>query len=72
MITTMANATRLDPDLATEVVPGALAELNQPVTLVSEPLTGSVGQLGVLTLAFVGRRPSPPSQSSGSSRPWPG
>ncbi len=49
----MAAATRLDPDLATEVVPGALAELNQPVTIVSEPLTGSVGQLGVLTLAFV-------------------
>jgi GAF domain-containing protein/anti-sigma regulatory factor (Ser/Thr protein kinase) len=53
VITTMAADTRLDPDLASEVVPGALAELNQSVTIVSEPLTGSVGQLGVLTLAFV-------------------
>jgi GAF domain-containing protein len=53
VITTLAASDDLDAELISEVVPGALAELNQPVTVVSEPLTGSVGHLGVLTLAFV-------------------
>ena len=44
---------RLHENLETEVVPRVLRELAQPVTIVSEPLIGSVGPLGVLSLAFV-------------------
>jgi GAF domain-containing protein/anti-sigma regulatory factor (Ser/Thr protein kinase) len=40
-------------DVAAEVVPRVLHELPKPVTIVSEPLVGSVGTLGVLSLAFV-------------------
>ena len=40
-------------ELAAEVVPRVLEELGEPVTIVSEPLVGSVGPLGVLSLAFV-------------------
>ncbi len=40
-------------DVAAEVVPRVLHELPKPVTIVSEPLVGSVGPLGVLSLAFV-------------------
>ncbi len=42
-------------ELAVEVVPRVLRELSQPVTVVTEPLIGSVGPLGVLSLAFVGQ-----------------
>jgi GAF domain-containing protein/anti-sigma regulatory factor (Ser/Thr protein kinase) len=40
-------------DLAAEIVPRVLHELTKPVTIVSEPLIGSGGALGVLSLAFV-------------------
>ena len=43
----------LGPELAAEVVPRVLEELGEPVTVVSEPLVGSVGPLGVLSLAFL-------------------
>ncbi len=38
-----------------ELVPGVLEEAAGPVTIVSEPLVGSVGSLGVLSLALVDR-----------------
>jgi GAF domain-containing protein/anti-sigma regulatory factor (Ser/Thr protein kinase) len=38
-----------------ELVPRVLAELADPVIVVSEPLVGTMGTLGVLTLAFVSR-----------------
>ncbi len=44
--------------LETEVVARVLHELPKPVTIVSEPLIGSVGPLGVLSLAFV-EQPEP-------------
>ncbi len=48
-------------DVAAEVVPRVLDELAQPVTIVTEPLVGSVGPLGVLSLAFVAQpEPSEP------------
>jgi GAF domain-containing protein/anti-sigma regulatory factor (Ser/Thr protein kinase) len=40
-------------ELNAEVVPRVLEELGKPVNIVSEPLVGSMGPLGVLTLAFV-------------------
>ena len=44
-----------------EVVPRVLEELAEPVTIVTEPLVGSIGPLGVLSLAFVGQpEPSEP------------
>jgi GAF domain-containing protein/anti-sigma regulatory factor (Ser/Thr protein kinase) len=43
---------RLRENLETEVVASVLHELPEPVTIVSEPLIGSVGPLGVLSLAF--------------------
>ena len=42
-------------DLVEEVVEHAVTDLGQAVTVVSEPLVGSVGPLGVLSLAFAGR-----------------
>ena len=42
-----------DNKVAAEIVPRVLDELSQPVTIVTEPLVGSVGPLGVLSLAFV-------------------
>ena len=57
----MAAAAHLDGDVSPEIVPAVMAELGHPVTIVTEPLMGSVGSLGVLTLAFVGRpEPSEP------------
>jgi GAF domain-containing protein/anti-sigma regulatory factor (Ser/Thr protein kinase) len=48
-------------EVAAELVPRVLHELAQPVTIVTEPLVGSVGPLGVLSLAFVARpEPSEP------------
>jgi GAF domain-containing protein/anti-sigma regulatory factor (Ser/Thr protein kinase) len=47
------SAEALGSELAAEVVPRVLAEMAEPVTIVSEPLVGSVGPLGVLSLAFV-------------------
>jgi GAF domain-containing protein len=40
------------PAVAAELVPTVLAELTEPATIVSEPLVGSLGPLGVLSLAF--------------------
>jgi GAF domain-containing protein len=61
VITTLVAPANAESDLSPEMVPGAMAELGEPVTLVSENLKGSVGSLGVLTLAFVGRpEPSEP------------
>ena len=47
------SAATLGVELAAEVVPRVLEELGEPVTIVSEPLVGSVGPLGVLSLAFL-------------------
>ncbi len=52
-----------EPNAATtaELVPRVLHELPKPVTVVSEPLVGSVGPLGVLSLAFAAHpEPSEP------------
>ncbi len=43
-------------DLADEVVAHAISDLGQAVIVVTEPLVGNTGPLGVLSLAFVGRR----------------
>ncbi len=42
-----------DEDLAAELVPRATRKTADPVTVVTEPLVGSGGPLGVLSLAFV-------------------
>ena len=48
-------------DVTFEIVARVLRELPKPVTIVSEPLIGSVGPLGVLSLAFVAQlEPSEP------------
>jgi hypothetical protein len=39
--------------MSPEVVPQAMVELGEPVTIVTEALVGSAGPLGVLALAFV-------------------
>jgi GAF domain-containing protein/anti-sigma regulatory factor (Ser/Thr protein kinase) len=53
VVGTIESPEDLDGALAAEVVPRVLAEMAEPVTIVSEPLVGSVGPLGVLSLAFV-------------------
>jgi GAF domain-containing protein/anti-sigma regulatory factor (Ser/Thr protein kinase) len=53
VVGTIESAEKLGSELAAEVVPRVLEELAEPVTIVSEPLVGSVGPLGVLSLAFV-------------------
>jgi GAF domain-containing protein/anti-sigma regulatory factor (Ser/Thr protein kinase) len=53
VVGTIESAETLGSELASEVVPRVLAEMAEPVTIVSEPLVGSVGPLGVLSLAFV-------------------
>ncbi|HEY1828710.1 MAG TPA: SpoIIE family protein phosphatase [Acidimicrobiales bacterium] len=52
-ITTLGVGEALGDDVITEVVARAVNELSEPVTIVTEPLIGSVGPLGVLSLAFV-------------------
>ncbi len=48
-------------DMSAEVAPSVLRDLALPVTVVTEPLVGSVGPLGVLSLAFVAQaEPSEP------------
>jgi GAF domain-containing protein/anti-sigma regulatory factor (Ser/Thr protein kinase) len=42
-----------DEDVVAEVVPRVLEQLGDPVKIVSEPLVGNMGPLGVLSLAFV-------------------
>jgi GAF domain-containing protein len=53
VITKLGAAEAVDDDLSYEVVPRVVSDLDQPVTLVTEPLMGSVGPLGVLVLAFM-------------------
>lgn len=53
VVGTVESAENVSSELAAEVVPRVLAEIAEPVTVVSEPLVGSMGPLGVLTLAFV-------------------
>jgi GAF domain-containing protein len=52
-VTTLGATEELNAEVAFELVARVLAELNEPVTIVSEPLLGSVGPLGTLTFAFV-------------------
>jgi GAF domain-containing protein/anti-sigma regulatory factor (Ser/Thr protein kinase) len=48
-------------DIAPELVTRVVHDLAEPVTIVTEPLVGSMGPLGVLSLAFVDRpEPSEP------------
>jgi GAF domain-containing protein/anti-sigma regulatory factor (Ser/Thr protein kinase) len=55
VVKTISEGDPVGPDLEAELMPQVLAELDRPVTVVSEPLVGSVGTLGVLSLAFVGQ-----------------
>jgi GAF domain-containing protein/anti-sigma regulatory factor (Ser/Thr protein kinase) len=60
-VITLGAVADLPQDIAVEVVPRLLEELADPVTIVTEPLIGSIGPLGVLSLAFVGQpEPSEP------------
>jgi GAF domain-containing protein/anti-sigma regulatory factor (Ser/Thr protein kinase) len=52
-ITTLGVAEAPGDEVAAEVVAHAVADVGEPVTIVTEPLIGSVGPLGVLSLAFV-------------------
>jgi GAF domain-containing protein/anti-sigma regulatory factor (Ser/Thr protein kinase) len=54
-ITTLGAGESIGDELALEIVPRVVDELGESVTLVTEPLIGSVGSLGVLTLAFASR-----------------
>jgi GAF domain-containing protein/anti-sigma regulatory factor (Ser/Thr protein kinase) len=57
----IADDREVRENLETEIVARVLHEFPKPVTIVSEPLIGSVGPLGVLSLAFVGQpEPSEP------------
>jgi serine phosphatase RsbU (regulator of sigma subunit)/anti-sigma regulatory factor (Ser/Thr protein kinase) len=61
MITTLGISTDVDADMTPEIVPQVMVEIGEPVTIVTEALTGTAGTLGVLTLAFVARpEPSEP------------
>ncbi len=60
-VITLGAVADLPQDIAVEVVPRLLEGLADPVTIVTEPLIGSIGPLGVLSLAFVGQpEPSEP------------
>ena len=52
-IATLEADEGIGDDLVAEIVPRVLHELPKPVTIVSEPLVGIGGPLGVLSLAFV-------------------
>ena len=70
-----ASTRRPAIDIAPEIVPRVLHELAEPVTIVTEPLIGSVGPLGVLSLAFVAEpraeraRPPLPLDAGRAHRP---
>jgi len=53
VVTTIDAEGKTPDDVAAEIAPRALSTLGEPVTIVTEPLIGSVGPLGVLSLAFV-------------------
>ena len=55
VITGIADDDAVGADVADELVLRILRELPKPVTIVSEPLIGSVGPIGVLSLAFTGQ-----------------
>ena len=55
VVTTIGADGKAADDIAAELAPRALSALGEPVTIVTEPLIGSVGPLGVLSLAFVAR-----------------
>jgi serine phosphatase RsbU (regulator of sigma subunit)/transcriptional regulator with GAF, ATPase, and Fis domain/anti-sigma regulatory factor (Ser/Thr protein kinase) len=60
IVTTLAATVDGDGE-SPEMELRAMVELGQPVTIVAEPLMGSAGPLGVLSLAFVARpEPSEP------------
>jgi GAF domain-containing protein/anti-sigma regulatory factor (Ser/Thr protein kinase) len=61
VVASIADHQEIREDLETEIVARVMHELPTPVTIVSEPLIGSVGPLGVLSLAFVAQpEPSEP------------
>ena len=61
MVATIGSDGEAGEDIAAEIAPRALHDLAAPVTVVTEPLVGSVGPLGVLSLAFVAQsEPSAP------------
>jgi GAF domain-containing protein/anti-sigma regulatory factor (Ser/Thr protein kinase) len=53
--TVVSSVNEGDEDALSELTAHVLADIADPVTVVSEPLVGSGGPLGVLTLAFVAR-----------------
>jgi GAF domain-containing protein len=53
IVTTLGAPADIDAPMSPEVVPQAMVELSEPVTIVTEALVGSAGPLGVLALAFV-------------------
>jgi GAF domain-containing protein len=55
VVTTLGATEEPGADMVSEIAAGVLVDLNEPITVVTEPLAGSVGSLGVLALAFVGR-----------------
>ena len=61
MVTIEGEGDEPSEEVAAEIVPRVLHELSRPVTIVTEPLVGSVGPLGVLSLAFMAQpEPSEP------------
>ncbi|HLN05501.1 MAG TPA: SpoIIE family protein phosphatase, partial [Acidimicrobiales bacterium] len=61
MVTIDGEGDEPSEEVAAEIVPRVLHELSRPVTIVTEPLVGSVGPLGVLSLAFMAQpEPSEP------------
>jgi GAF domain-containing protein len=54
-VTLVMASQEIETDLAAEIVPRVVTELTEPVAIVTEALVGSVGALGVLAFAFVGR-----------------
>jgi anti-sigma regulatory factor (Ser/Thr protein kinase) len=61
VLATISDDQEVRESLETEIVARVLHELAKPVIIVSEPLIGSGGPLGVLSLAFVGQpEPSEP------------
>ncbi len=61
MVATIGSDGVAGEDIAAEMAPRAVRELAEPITVVTEPLVGSVGPLGVLSLAFVAQsEPSAP------------
>ena len=61
MVATIGADGEAGEDIAAELVPRAVHDLAEPITVVTEPLVGSVGPLGVLSLAFVAQsEPSAP------------